>query len=240
MHFVRCKSGAAYCADSLHEGVVSGAVFPLIICDPPYGGITAETWDVANYITWMNHCVGQAGLSATICMWGGVGKKGERPFLRFAVEVERMYPDWTIRNWITWAKKRAYGVRDNYLFTREECLILTRGRPTFNVPLLMQKRGYAGYNHRYPAKSEFLRRTNVWTDVTELLRGKIHPTQKPDRLYEILIETHSKPGDVVYDPCARSMTTARAAEKTGRMFLCVEQIREYFDRGISTLAVENE
>ena len=35
------------------------------------------------------------------------------------------------------------------------------------------------------------------TDVTEILRGKVHPTEKPRRLYEILIEVHTEPGEYV-------------------------------------------
>jgi hypothetical protein len=48
----------------------------------------------------------------------------------------------------------------------------------FNVPLLDKKRGYTGYNKKYPAKSEFFMRSNVWTDVTEIVQEKLHPTQK--------------------------------------------------------------
>lgn len=203
------------------------AQFPLILCDPPYGEITNEEWDHAHYNRWMEHCVEVATTSSTIILWGGVGKRGNRPFPRFASTVEDDFPEWEIKNWITWGKKRAYGVKDNYLFTREECIFLTRGTPTFNIPLLETKRGYAGYNKKYPAKSEFFRRTNVWTDVTEIMRGKIHPCQKPDKLYEILIQTHSSPGDVVYDPCAGSLVTLRAAKKLGRRYCVVEKDAKY-------------
>jgi DNA modification methylase len=196
--------------------------FPLILCDAPYGRILRRSWDVAQYGRWMTLCSSLAQEAATICMWGGIGKHGHRPFLHFAATVEADFPEWTIANWITWRKKRAYGVQRNYLFTREECLILTRGTPTFNIPYLAQERGYDGYNKDYPAKSKFLRRTNVWTDITEILRGKTHSAQKPDALYCVLIETHSKPGDCVFDPCAGSGTTARAAQACGRGSYLIE------------------
>jgi DNA modification methylase len=203
--------------------------FVLTICDPPYGEITKEKWDVAEYAKWFQHCVQASAKDATIALWGGVGKPGNRPFVEFASQVEKRFPGWEIADWITWSKKRAYGKSRNYLFTREECLIIRRGNPTFNIPLLETKRGYAGYNPKYPAKSEYLRRTNVWTDVTEIFQGKIHPTQKPDRLYEILIQTHSNVGDVVYDPCAGSGTTARAAIRLARNFCIVEKKRYYLE-----------
>jgi len=196
--------------------------FPLTICDAPYGRILKKTWDVANYPRWMRLCAERSLPDATICMWGGIGKRGHRPFLKFAATVEEDFPGWEISNWITWKKKRAYGVQRNYLFTREECLILTRGKPVFNIPLLAAERGYPGYNKQYPAKSKFLRRSNVWSDITEILRGKTHDAQKPDVLYQVLIETHSNAGDCVFDPCAGSGTTARASLLCGRRSFMVE------------------
>jgi DNA modification methylase len=202
--------------------------FSLIICDPPYGEITDEKWDNAEYLRWFDHCARVCADNGTIVMWGGIGKHQNRPFLEFAASIEKQRPFWRILNWITWAKKRAYGKARDYLFTREEMLILVNGNEyTFNIPLLDKKRGYTGYNPKYPAKSEFLRRTNVWSDITEMFRDKIHPTQKPDELYKVIIETHSKETDTVYDPCAGSGTTARAAMSTGRRFCIVEREVSY-------------
>ena len=211
--------------------------FKLIICDPPYGKIVDEKWDknLADYEGWFAHCNEVSAISSTIIMWGGVGKHRERQFLKWVSTVEDHYPQWE-GSFCTWAKKRAYGIPDDYLFCREEAFILYKGprgktgMPPFNIPLLETKRGYEGYNKEYPAKSEFLRRTNVWTDITELFKGKIHPTQKPDALYEMLINTHSNEGDTVYDPCAGSGTTARAAVKTGRNYCIVEVLREYLEK----------
>jgi len=91
---------------------------------------------------------------------------------------------------------------------------------------------------KYPAKSEFLRRTNVWADVTEIMRGKTHVNQKPDRLMEIPIEVHTEPGEWVLDPFAGSGTTAIAARKLGRRFVIVEQDPDNFDRIVSRLRGE--
>ena len=211
--------------------------FPLIICDPPYGKIVkSKNWDdIAEYNRWFAHCVEHAADFATIVMWGGAGKPGHRPFLEWVATVETAYPEWE-GMLCTWAKKRAYGVPDDYLYCREEVFILYRGprgktgKPAFNIPLLEKLRGYAGYNEKYPAKSEFLRRTNVWTDITEIFKGKIHEAQKPDPLYKVLVETHSNKGDMVYDPCAGSGTTARACIATGRKFVIVEQSRGYLEK----------
>lgn len=231
-------NGLALNADATDPATVAAIVgvtgrVPLVVADPPYGKIVGEDWDrfkdwsQHQFVEWMLYWtrLWREALTdgGTMYVWGGLGKPTFRPFLAYLARVE-VETELTLHNVITWGKKRAYGVQDNYLYTREECAMLVRGHKpaTFNVPLLDEKRGYAGYDPNYPAKSEYKRRTNVWTDITEILRGKIHPTQKPDRLFEILIETSSNPGDVVIDPFAGSGTTARAVTAKGRRFCVIE------------------
>ena len=59
---------------------------------------------------------------------------------------------------------------------------------------------------------------------------KIHPTQKPVKLLEKLIETFTDPGDVVIDPCAGSGSTLIAAENLGRKSHGFEIKREFYDK----------
>lgn len=63
-------------------------------------------------------------------------------------------------------------------------------------------------------------------------RNLIHPTQKPVALFEYLIRTYTNPGDLVLDNCAGSGTTAIAALKTGRRFICMEKDEEYFAKAV--------
>jgi len=51
----------------------------------------------------------------------------------------------------------------------------------------------------------------------------IHPTQKPVALCKYLIQTYTQPGELVADICAGSGTTAIAAIRTGRSFICFEK-----------------
>lgn len=55
-----------------------------------------------------------------------------------------------------------------------------------------------------------------------------HPTQKPVPLFEYLIKTYTNEGDIVLDNCAGSGTTAIAAERTGRKWICIEKQPEYY------------
>lgn len=221
---------------------------PLIIADPPYGNIVDDAWDRVEtddkqFVSWMLDwtwtCARLSLPGAALYVWGGIGRPGFRPFYRYLVDAEERTP-YKLSNHITWSKKRAYGVSHNYLFCREELAYLVLGddikKPRmFNIPLLETKRGYAGYLAKYPAKSEFYRRTNVWMDITEIFRGKIHSTQKPDRLCEIPIEIHTSPGEWVLDPFAGSGTTGRAARKLGRRFVLIEQDEAIFETCLKSL-----
>lgn len=224
---------------------------PLIIADPPYGNIVNEKWDRVNngdelfsfwMIKWTRNWAEKLLLpGGAFYVWGGVGKPGFRPFLRYLSEVEQK-GRFELANLITWSKKRAYGVQNNYLWTREECAYFIYGdskKPRcFNVPLLAIKRGYAGYNAKYPAKSEFYRRTNVWMDINEMFRGKVHPTQKTQRLHEVMIEVHTKPGEWVIDPFAGAGTTAMACRKLDRRFVVIENDPTIFGDMTRRLRVE--
>ena len=205
---------------------------------------------------------------AALYVFGGVGlpKRFEgtkvlppfRPFFRFILDVE-LETEWSCVP-VTWKKKRAYGIQWSFLFTREEIAVLILGdvkKPRcFNVPFLDRERGYEGYDKAHPAKSKFLRRANVWTDiadvdtsepllslqmtdiwehVTEILRGKEHPTQKPQRVMEIPIEAHTIPGEVVLDPFAGSGQTAMAARKLNRRWIMVEKDPVEFEKMVAGL-----
>jgi site-specific DNA-methyltransferase (adenine-specific) len=175
-------------------------------------------------------------------MWGGIGKYKNRIFFEFLSRVEKE-TNLVLRNVITWSKKRAYGKSNDYLFTREELAWLVNGEKPiiFNIPLLEDKRGYAGYNKKYPAKSEYKRRTNIWTDVTEIFRGKTHPTEKPSKLSEILIETHSNKNDYIMDIFAGSGSAAITAKKTGRKYIMIEKSPNYYASMVQKLSdIENK
>lgn len=223
-----------------------GGEIQLICTDPPYGNIVKVKWDKydgldTEFVKWMsnwtrtwNDLLVKGG---AFYVWGGLGRPGFRPFFKYLIDVET--ENFQLANLITWGKKRAYGVQNNYLYTREELAYFVKGnakRPRkFNVPLLDNKRGYAGYNKEYPAKSEFYRRTNVWSDVTEIFRGKVEPTQKPQRVIEIPIEIHTDPGEFVLDMFAGSGTTAQAARSLGRRFVVIEKDEKTFDSLVSRL-----
>lgn len=79
----------------------------------------------------------------------------------------------------------------------------------------------------------------AWTSFDKALRifdysrgaalqdGKIHPTQKPLRLFEWCLNIRSKENDIVLDCFSGSGTTAVACHNLHRRFICIERDPEY-------------
>jgi len=65
-----------------------------------------------------------------------------------------------------------------------------------------------------------------------------HPTQKPVALLVDLIETFSRPGDLVVDFTAGSFSTGVAAIRSGRRFVGIEKEERFFQVGVSRLQDE--
>lgn len=64
----------------------------------------------------------------------------------------------------------------------------------------------------------------------------IHPTQKPVALCEYLIKTYTQPGELVADICAGSGTTAVAALRTGRSFICFERDPQIYNMALERIS----
>jgi len=64
-----------------------------------------------------------------------------------------------------------------------------------------------------------------------------HPTQKPEKLLEIMIKASSDEGDLILDPFAGSFTTCAVAQKMNRSSIGIELQEEYFKIGLRRLAL---
>lgn len=74
-------------------------------------------------------------------------------------------------------------------------------------------------------------KNTVWRyPTTKRKGGKIHPTEKPEKLLNYLIETSSNVGDLVFDPCAGSGSTLKCAKNLNRNFLGCELDKDFFDK----------
>lgn len=86
---------------------------------------------------------------------------------------------------------------------------------------MAQKRGYAGFNPKYPALSEFKRPGNVWTDLPELFKPT-RTAEKPVSWFSRLIAAHSNEGDLVFDPFCGTGNSLVAARDLGRSWVGCE------------------
>lgn len=239
--FVRAQKAMEF-IQSLENGSVD-----LALIDPPYYGIVKDSWDnqwksEADFTNWLvGHVVAlkpKLKPHGSLLMFGAAGKHASHPFFDVMRRIESenvLY----YRNLITWKKRRAYGKSHDYLFCREEIVWYSkspeRTEVTFNIPLLSEKRGYAGFNPKYPAKSEFKRVSNVWDDIPELMRPS-RSCEKPLPLLKRFIETHSNTGDLVVDFFSGSGSTGVAARQLNRRFLGCEAIPEDADAANTRVA----
>ncbi len=227
-------------ADALLDQVPDGTVH-LLLTDPPYYGITDDAWDNQwasdrEFADWLSgiflRALPKLTPTGSLVFFGGLGRHGSHPLFRVVTALEE--GGYTFRNWVTWRKRRAYGKSHDYLYVREEILWFSRSPErtgvTFNKPYTEELRGYAGFNPKYPAHSEFKRVGNVWTDIDpvvddcpELMRPK-RSCQKPERLMERLVSAHSNEGDLVVDPFCGWGSTGVSAVSLGRRFSGCEAI----------------
>ena len=113
---------------------------------------------------------------------------------------------------IEWIKTNPVPINSkiNYLTNSREIAItaVKGGKPTFNSQ-------YDNGIYRYPIYHS---------------KDRFHPTQKPLKLFEELIEKHSNEGDLVVDTFLGSGTTALASKNTGRKFIGGELSEDYYKK----------
>lgn len=64
---------------------------------------------------------------------------------------------------------------------------------------------------------------------------RIHPTQKPVKLYEWLLTNYAKPGDKILDTHGGSMSSAIACHNMGHDLVLFELDKDYFEAGQARL-----
>jgi DNA modification methylase len=114
---------------------------------------------------------------------------------------------------IVWAKSRGVLTRSHYLWQHEPCFYGWR-------------EGMQPERERRPATTL----TTVWELDSE--SDGIHPTQKPLRVFEIPIESHTRPGEVCLEPFSGSGTQLVAAERLGRRCFAMELSPAFVDAAV--------
>lgn len=207
----------------------------MILCDLPYGA-TQNKWDIVIPLEplWEQYLRIAKNKSAIVLT-------ASQPFASILViSQQKLFK----HEWI-WIKNRgsnfANTVREPFK-EHEHILIFSKGKWTYNKQ--MQERtgcgaGRAKYKFNAVTKTENygtftkvrewqgeLRVPSSWQKFnTEV---GLHPNQKPVALFEYLIKTYTNEGDLVFDNCIGSGTTAIACKNTVRNFIGIEKEEKYW------------
>lgn len=107
---------------------------------------------------------------------------------------------------------------------------------TDNLPI---SRGWIFWNKRYEKMHSFSDGELAWTSFDKNLKmftyrgeltGAIHPTQKPRKLYDWVLEHYSEKGQKVLDTHLGSGSSAIASHYFGVDFVGTEIDKEYYDK----------
>ena len=196
----------------------------MILCDLPYG-ITDHAWD-------------------TIIPFDKLWEAYERiikPKAAIVLTANLGFTNQVINSnlklykykWI-WIKNNAtnYINANNRPMSKfEEILIFSKGK-TANNPEIQMKYFPQGLIRKVDGGY-----TNYPKDVLNFKRDiyTFHPTQKPLALFEYLIKTYTKEGELVMDNCMGSGTTAVACLNTNRRYIGFETNKDYYEKSLERI-----
>lgn len=243
--------GAEECEDRIICGdlfdvlpLLPKAFADLLVIDPPYNldkdfhGNAFRERSLAAYTEWVESWLpavlacAKPHASVYLC-----GDWKSSPALFAALDGRTV-----IRNRITWQREKGRGAMHNWKNCSEDIWFATMGDEFhFDVDAVKHRRRVVApyrengepkdWTETEDGKFRLTFPSNFWDDITvpywSMPENTDHPTQKPEKLLAKLILASSKPGDLVFDPFAGSLTTAVAARKLGRRFTCVEMNEIY-------------
>lgn len=207
----------------------------LIIADPPYYKIVEDYWDnqwdtVEDWVEWHKQWILECKRIlkdiGSFYYYGGVSNIAHIKLL-----LDNYFE---FRNWITWHKKRGYGTKKNWLFTREELLFYTKSdNYKFKVMYSEQAGTSNASKKRFKETGKGLRLSNVWNDILEMgwnNTGKCKiSAEKPVKIGERIILSSTDEGDLVYIPFAGSGSEILACKNLNRMWIATETNKQYID-----------
>jgi site-specific DNA-methyltransferase (adenine-specific) len=158
---------------------------------------------------------------------GNVGYKGFNNFVK--KDWDNSIPQKEIFNEIFRVSKNQIIWGGNYFGFKSRCfLIWDKGEGFYN-------RSYAEAELAY---TSFDKNTCIFKYDPLAKRdyiGKLHPTQKPLKLFEWCLQKYSKENDLILDCFSGSSTTAVACHNLKRRFICIEKDEDYYKASVERL-----
>ena len=201
-------------------------IFDMILCDLPYG-TTQCKWDtiISFEKLWAQY-------RRLIKPNGAIVLFGREPFTSALVMSN---PKWYKHKWV-WNKKQSgspMNAKYMPLQIDEDIIVFSEGKVNYYPEMRkgkMRKRG--GYKEGNRIMGEMQNGYENYSDeyfptnIIELANpriGKLHPTEKPVPLLELLIRHYTKTGEIILDNCAGSGTLGEACINTNRHYVLIEQ-----------------
>ncbi|MCG8572836.1 MAG: site-specific DNA-methyltransferase, partial [Spirochaetes bacterium] len=163
-------------------------------------------------------------------IWIGADQnEGFQPLPEFMIMM-REFKDLKSRSFVTLRNQRGYGTQKNWMSVRQELLYYTKGKPHFTVQYTDIPKILKGYykviggekkDNLERSRSDTIRPGNVWVDIQQVFYRMEENVpgayaQKPIKVIDRIIESSSRPGDIVCDFFAHSGTTLISCEKLKR------------------------
>lgn len=217
------------CLEVMKE--IATASVDMILCDLPYG-TTQNAWDSIIPLPplWEQY-------KRIIKDNGAIVLTAQTPFDKVlgASNLQMLRYEWI------WYKNKATGhlnAKKMPLKEHENILVFYKNHPTYNPQNLIKKEIPSarvgrdnGTNYGKSDKDALQEYENYPKSILyyESVADTIHPTQKPVALFEYLIKTYTKAGEIVLDNCMGSGTTAVAAISCNRNFIGIEKEIKYVE-----------
>jgi DNA modification methylase len=246
-------SGSLWNGDCLEMMAdIPGGSVDMVVTSPPYdnlrtynGSLTDWTFEKFSSIAHeLTRCVKQGG----VIVWnvGDATVKGSETGSSFRQGL--YFKDvcgLNLHDTMIWEKPNFLPLTHNrYEQCFEYMFILTKGRPHAFHPIKDKQNIGAGrkvtgsrrdaggktvpLNGLGTSISEYGMRPNIWKVETAKGQKTGHPAPFPVPIAQDHIISWSNPGDLVLDPFSGSGTTAIAAERSGRRWLCIERDPTYY------------
>ncbi len=237
------------CLDFLHR--IKPKSVDLAVIDPPYNMHKAD-WDTFKshdeFLSftreWLNALNNTLTDTASLYIFN-------TPFNCAFILHDLLKLGLVFQNWITWDKRDGLGTSTKkYANGQETILFFTKAEEhTFNADDIRipyesteriahaSKKGIIKNGKRWFPNPHGKLCGEVWHITSERHKNKIngklqkqcHATQKPIELIERIIKASSNPNDIVLDCFVGSGTTALAANKLNRQFICADSNQEFVD-----------
>jgi len=248
--FVSKAEGAAILGDATRNlRKIRSNSIDLIFADPPYNIGKFKKLETGDYVSWCKEWIGECMrilkptgsfylMSATQFM----------PYLDVYTASE-----YTVLSRIVWVYDSSGVQAKNYFGSRYEPILMIvkdKTKYVFNSEAVMvdaktgSKRKLIDYRKTPPQPYNSKKvRSNVWNIPRvrfKMFEYENHPTQKPEKLLEIIISASSRENQIVLDPFAGSFTTCAVAKRLGRKFFGIDNNEEYYKIGLRRLDLASE